>query len=141
MKNFWLIAAILFAPHAVAQVSKAPVLICTPISQVTVSESGEAVVGKPTGLFRDKILIDLESGIVRQPPSGNARSLWRIVQKGDIQNDWILIGFNRSLPLDAALAGATRGFLAVQARDKSKPITFFEKFLDSQWSGTCEPIK
>ena len=142
VKYFWLIAAILFAPYAVAQVSKAPVLICTPISQTTVSESGETVAGKPTGAWRGQILIDLQSGIVRQPPSGNAQSYWRIVAKGDSANDWILmLSFDNTASLNSNLARLSGDILRIRNWDKSKPITFFHLMQDSSWSGTCEPIK
>ncbi len=67
VKYFWLIAAILFAPYAAAQVSKAPVLICTPISQVAVSESGETVVGAVVAnlLANPDVAINLESVLRR----------------------------------------------------------------------------
>ena len=70
MKTFWLIAALLFTPYAVAQVSKAPVLICTPISQVAVSESGETVVGAVVAnlLANPDVVINLESVLRRVMP-------------------------------------------------------------------------
>ena len=142
VKNLCVIAALLFAPYAAAQVSKAPVLICTPISQTTVSESGETVAGKPTGAWRDKILIDLESGIVRQPPSGNAQSYWRIVAKGDSANDWILmLFFDNTASLKSNLARLSGDILRIRNWDNSKPITFFKLMQEWSWSGTCEPVK
>ena len=148
MKNFWFIAALLFAPYAAAQVSKATVLICTPISSVDVSDSGEAVVSKEpkyggaTGGWRQKILIDLESGIVRQPPSGNAQSYWRIVAKGDSANDWILmLFFDETASLKSNLARLSGDILRIRNWDNSKPITFFKLMQEWSWSGTCEPVK
>ena len=148
MKNFWFIAALLFAPYAAAQVSKATVLICTPISSVDVSDSGEAVVSKEpkyggaTGGWRQKILIDLESGIVRQPPSGEAQSYWRIVQKGDSANDWVLMPFfDEKASLKSNLARLSTEIFRVRNWDKSKPVIFFRVFLASSISGTCVPIK
>ena len=74
VKNFWLIAALLFAPYAAAQVSKSTVLLCTPKTESVVNDSGETVTKKPGWLLGDKMLIDLGSGLVRQPQMGGRLS-------------------------------------------------------------------
>ena len=79
MKNLWLIAALLFAPYAVAQVSKSTVLLCAPKTESMVNDSGETVTKKPGLLGGDKMLIDLGSGLVRQPPDGRPVE-WRVTQ-------------------------------------------------------------
>ena len=128
MKNFWLIAALLFAPYAAAQVSKAPVLICKPLSQVHVSESGESVTKKPGWLGGDNMLIDLGSGLVRQPPDGKPVE-WRVTRT--MHDDFSLsLFFN---------GHATGHFLKIHPRKKS--ITFIRIDNSGAFFGTCERIK
>ena len=128
VKNFWLIAALLFAPYAAAQVSKSTVLLCTPKTESMVNDSGQTETKKPGVLFGDKYLIDLGSGLVRNPPDGRAVE-WRVTQT--IHND-----FSLSLFLNGH---ATGHFLLVYPGKKS--ITFIRLSGGLSASGTCEPIK
>ena len=128
VKNVWLIAAILFAPYAAAQVSKSTVLLCTPKTESVVNDSGETVTKKPGWLLGDKMLIDLGSGLVRQPPDGKPVE-WRVTRT--MHDD-----FSLSLFLNGH---ATGHFLLVYPGKKS--ITFIRLSNGGSVSGTCEPIK
>jgi hypothetical protein len=128
VKNLWLIAALLFAPYAAAQVSKAPVLICTPMSQVDVSDSGQTVIKKPGVLGGDKMLIDLGAGLVRQPPDGRPVE-WSVTQT--MHDDFSLsLFFN---------GHSTGHYLKIHPMKKS--ITFIRIDNSGAFFGTCEPIK
>ena len=128
VKNLWLIAALLFAPYAVAQVSKSTVLLCAPKTESMVNDSGETVTKKPGLLGGDKMLIDLGSGLVRQPPDGRPVE-WRVTQT--MHDDFSLsLFFN---------GHATGHFLLVYPGKKS--ITFIRLSGGLSVSGTCEPIK
>lgn len=127
VKNFWLIAAILFAPYAAAQVSKSTVLLCTPKTESMVNDSGQTE-KKPGVLFGDKYLIDLGSGLVRNPPDGRPVE-WRVTQT--MHDDFSLsLFFN---------GHATGHFLLVYPGKKS--ITFIRLSSGLSVSGICEPIK
>ena len=128
VKYFWLIAALLFSLYAAAQVSKSTVLLCIPKTESMVNDSGETVTKKPGGVFGDKMLIDMGSGLVRQPPDGRPVE-WRVTQT--MHDDFSLsLFFN---------GHATGHFLKVSPEKKS--ITFIRLANGSSVSGTCEPIK
>ena len=128
VKNLCVIAAILFSPYAAAQVSKSTVLLCTPKTESVVNDSGETVTKKPGWLLGDKMLIDMGSGLVRQPPDGRPVE-WRVTQT--MHDDFSLsLFFN---------GHATGHFLKVSPGEKS--ITFIRLSNGSSVSGTCEPIK
>jgi hypothetical protein len=53
---------------AAGNAGSAFVVVCTPKSAVHLSDDGSLVVEKTGGLHKEKLLIDLHTGVVRHPP-------------------------------------------------------------------------
>ena len=134
--------ALIITPTANAQLAKDSVLLCTPKSQANWRDDGTIVVGVPSGLWRDDILIDLRSALVRQPPSGKPQTYWRIVQEGDDNNDWVLMHFfDPSQPLNQNLGRLSNYIFRIRSWEKLKLINFSIYSVNFFWSGTCQTIK
>ena len=125
----------------------ANVVLCTPKSYVALEDDGSLVVSKPGGAYRDNILIDLESSVVRQPPNGEPETFWKVVQKGNYENDWILVlkppllRSHREPSELENLIRTTSNVIRVRHWNGMKQIVFFQLSQASSLSGTCVTVK
>jgi hypothetical protein len=80
------------------------------------------------------------TGAISLPFFGGLREVWRVVQKGDASNDYVLVrAYPSYLDKDAFAAGGASSFIRI--RPHNKPVTFMIFELLTLVTGTCEVLR
>ena len=145
MRSTVLIAAMMLSSNLVFAQNAYKIYRCIAKDAITLQDDGSLggreFSKKARSSYFRPFMIDTLTGAISY--SDGTRVIWRIIQKGNSENDHVLTDPHPLIPENperAALAGAATDFIRLRDWPENPRVTFLAFSLSTFVSGTCEVV-